>query len=817
MKSITKLKDEARRYEQREEWEKAIQTYLQVLRIADEGETEVELPLYNRLGDLCVRLGRPQEAMRHYEQAADRYAEAGLYNNAIALCNKALRYSPDRLELIRKLGQFSASQGFITDARRYFLDYAERQLRAGKVGDALKALEDFANVSDDPEIREMLGRQLHAHGRTNDALDELRRAHAMRVSAGETELAEALRQEILSIDPRAAVEGGAAAAPAPRARDAAAELPGLVEIETPEPESRDIPPPAPAGIESLETGGPAGAEAGGLDVTGYEPGGEPLLEDITAEDLGDIEGLERGAFDDTALSDFSIERQESPFGDALGRDAETFDLAAPDVTKLPGLDDTEDSTFDLPLLGDDDDEEATPLRTVEMDSMPPAGPSEPPLDPLAGDLRIDLNALGFTFPPTAPETPAAEPEPTPEEMAPAVDEPAIPADPEAQELPYLETEAAPAAEAPVEAPPPIDGTEAEVVEVPAIELPTWDLSPVVEPEEQEAEPYEAAWIDASVTEEEETVAELPTFEYEDEDVAPTEVIGEDEDPLGLAEHLGGSAPPPIAPDREPPPARKPRPPVTPAAPPANETPPAIELPDEPVPDTDWLDDVAGDEERAPWEAPAADAALDGKDVPETDRPEAIVEDVPAELDHAQESAREMSQPPSAGFVDLGALITDDDEKGTTRFRVRETAPTGDEDRDFAELLSQFKSKVQEHLPPEDAAAHYDLGLAFKEMGLIDEAIGEFQVALRAGHMRLKVYEELGQCFLQKEQYNIAEKVLSRALQMKFDDELELLGVYYHLGRAYEALGRREQARDAYERVLGMDINFEDVTARLARL
>ena len=136
---------------------------------------------------------------------------------------------------------------------------------------------------------------------------------------------------------------------------------------------------------------------------------------------------------------------------------------------------------------------------------------------------------------------------------------------------------------------------------------------------------------------------------------------------------------------------------------------------------------------------------------------------------------------------------------------------------FAELLSQFKQKVAAHVSSEDAAAHYDLGLAFKEMGLIDEAIGEFQIALRAGDMRLKVYEELGQCFLLKEQYNIAEKVLRRALEVGYRDELELLGVYYHLARAYEAVGKRDEARDAYERVLGLDINFRDVTARLARL
>ncbi|HEX6308886.1 MAG TPA: tetratricopeptide repeat protein [Longimicrobiales bacterium] len=812
MKSITKLKDEARKYEQREEWEKAIQTYLQVLRVADEGEAEVELPLYNRLGDLCVRLGRPQEAMRHYEQAADRYAEAGLYNNAIALCNKALRYSPDRLELIRKLGQFSASQGFITDARRYFLDYAERQFRAGKVGDALRALEDFANVSDDPEIREMLGRQLHAHGRTNDALDELRRAHAMRVSAGEKDLAESLLQEIQSIDPRAAAAGPPPAAPAPpRPPDAAADLPGLVEIEAPEPESFDVPTyeAPPAAVEGLETD-----EAGTVEIDGYQATGERVLEDIPPGDAGGIEGLERTAFDGSTLSDFSIGGADSSFGQT-GRDAETFDLGSPDVMGLSGFEDgedTEDGSFDLPLLGDDEDEETGPIRTIEMESAEAA--AEAPRDPLAGDLRIDLNALGFTFPPAETARPAArepewlEPGSPPDRPEP---EPAVEPEEEPADLPYLETgvdartdgftQEPPAGEPPVEEP------EPEVVPVPAIELPTWDTDPVVEKAET-TEPYEAAWIDTSVTEQEEAPEPLPTFEYEDEDVAATELVEEAEDPLGLAEHLSRhapGAPPPEQPQAPP----RPRPPTADDA-------PAPELPAE----SEWLEEIADDDDRAPWEAAPADLAIDGEDLEETDPPQPAVEDVSEARERARESMREMSAPPAAppsGFIDLGALISDDEREKTTRFRVQETAPTGDEDRDFAELLSQFKSKVQEHLPPEDAAAHYDLGLAFKEMGLIDEAIGEFQIALRAGDMRLKVCEELGQCFLAKEQYNIAEKVLSRALQMKFNDELELLGVYYHLGRAYEALGQRDQARDAYERVLGMDINFEDVTARLARL
>jgi tetratricopeptide (TPR) repeat protein len=171
-----------------------------------------------------------------------------------------------------------------------------------------------------------------------------------------------------------------------------------------------------------------------------------------------------------------------------------------------------------------------------------------------------------------------------------------------------------------------------------------------------------------------------------------------------------------------------------------------------------------------------------------------------------------------GYVDLRSLIVEPEPpRGDTRFQLEERSPTGDEDDDFAQLLSQFRRKVAENVSPEDAAAHYDLGLAFKDMGLLDEAINELQVALHAGDMRLKVFEELGLCFLLKQEYSIAEKVLRRALEIRPDDELELLGVYYHLGRTYEGLGKPELARDAYERVLALDINFSDVSDRIARL
>jgi tetratricopeptide (TPR) repeat protein len=172
---------------------------------------------------------------------------------------------------------------------------------------------------------------------------------------------------------------------------------------------------------------------------------------------------------------------------------------------------------------------------------------------------------------------------------------------------------------------------------------------------------------------------------------------------------------------------------------------------------------------------------------------------------------------TGGYVDLFSLISEEENEASTRFMVEEKPPTGDEERDFADMLSQFKQKVAAHLSIDDSTAHYDLGLAFKEMGLIDEAIAEFQTAMKGGGERLKVYEELGQCFLLKQQYNVAVNVLNRALQMPVQEEGDRVGVYYALGRSYEELGQNAHARAAYEHVVGLDINFQDASQRLAKL
>ena len=178
--------------------------------------------------------------------------------------------------------------------------------------------------------------------------------------------------------------------------------------------------------------------------------------------------------------------------------------------------------------------------------------------------------------------------------------------------------------------------------------------------------------------------------------------------------------------------------------------------------------------------------------------------------------REVSS--SEDYVDLGSLLLDDDhEDKTTRFVVAYEEPSGDEQADFAKMLSQFKSRVADSLGADDVQAHHDLGTAFKEMGLVDEAISEFQQALRAAAGHLPSYELLGQCFIDKGEPEAAVRTLTKALDLPYEIEDELMGIYYYLGRAHEHLGNKPQAVEFYDRVFSLDINFADVTERLRDL
>ena len=111
MSNVAKLKKQAAELELKKQFDKALAIYIKLLDSFDQNASELDVALFNRVGDLLLRQGNVADAVDYYEQAVDRYGETGFFNNAIALCNKILRHSPGRTSVYYKLGKISAQKG----------------------------------------------------------------------------------------------------------------------------------------------------------------------------------------------------------------------------------------------------------------------------------------------------------------------------------------------------------------------------------------------------------------------------------------------------------------------------------------------------------------------------------------------------------------------------------------------------------------------------------------------------------------------------------------------------------------------------------
>jgi lipopolysaccharide biosynthesis regulator YciM len=169
------------------------------------------------------------------------------------------------------------------------------------------------------------------------------------------------------------------------------------------------------------------------------------------------------------------------------------------------------------------------------------------------------------------------------------------------------------------------------------------------------------------------------------------------------------------------------------------------------------------------------------------------------------------------FVDLGEWLERNRTPASTRMIAHDEEPENNEQKDFAEMLDKFKAGISRNVDEEDFESHYDLGIAFAEMGLMDEAIGSFQKAQRGPDQRVRASEAIGQCFMDKGDSAVAMAVLNKLLHEPGMTDSRLVGVLYLLGRAAESLGRSADAAGFYQRVLAVHIGFRDAGERLSAL
>ncbi len=148
-------------------------------------------------------------------------------------------------------------------------------------------------------------------------------------------------------------------------------------------------------------------------------------------------------------------------------------------------------------------------------------------------------------------------------------------------------------------------------------------------------------------------------------------------------------------------------------------------------------------------------------------------------------------------------------------REEETAGLGSEKAtDLDILVEQFKKQAAEEITVSDYEAHFDLGITYKEMGLIEEAIDAFKKAMKGERWTLKSIEMIGKCLEILGDFEKAERVYQNVLISKKYNEDETVAFAYYLGNLYATRKDFRKALEEYNKVVRIDPDFGDVKERI---
>ena len=179
----------------------------------------------------------------------------------------------------------------------------------------------------------------------------------------------------------------------------------------------------------------------------------------------------------------------------------------------------------------------------------------------------------------------------------------------------------------------------------------------------------------------------------------------------------------------------------------------------------------------------------------------------------------------AGTNGNDELLDDDDLAALTRALESEVfeepggqaAEPDETEQSVEDVLAQFREKVSEQVDDEDFRTRYDLGIAFMEMGLIDQAIEEFELAVRSPDKERDSCVMIARCHASEQRTDDALGWYRKALSAAGGDEDTAASLRYELAECLQNTGANDEALDIFRAVLQASPGYRDVADRVATL
>jgi tetratricopeptide (TPR) repeat protein len=139
------------------------------------------------------------------------------------------------------------------------------------------------------------------------------------------------------------------------------------------------------------------------------------------------------------------------------------------------------------------------------------------------------------------------------------------------------------------------------------------------------------------------------------------------------------------------------------------------------------------------------------------------------------------------------------------------------ENDVLEIFEEFKKGIESELEEEDSDTHYNLGIAYKEMGLVDDAIKEFQTANRDPRKHIQASSMLGLCYKEKGLYPLAIEAFKNALAHIAEKDGAYWGAKFDLAEVYQKGGNLREAVALYTEIYAYDSKFRNVDEKINSL
>jgi pilus assembly protein FimV len=171
---------------------------------------------------------------------------------------------------------------------------------------------------------------------------------------------------------------------------------------------------------------------------------------------------------------------------------------------------------------------------------------------------------------------------------------------------------------------------------------------------------------------------------------------------------------------------------------------------------------------------------------------------------------------SDDFFDLALELRDE----LSSVAVPPPSSVSAEEQSLDDIFEEFKKGVEHQAVKEDVDTHYNLGVAYKEMGLLDDAIAEFVLTPEEEPKFIQSRYMLGLCYMEKGEYQNAIAEIQNALNLSESPGgpvKDRVGMHYDLGLAYQGAGDASSALTEFQKVYDADPGYRDTAAKVKEL